>query len=195
MAKNNKVVDQQLTKEDKINLFRVGTVFFLGVLLLFFFFGWCYIRNTKYGVEAGMNGWNFICLSFCWAFKSTNTTMLGDVAMPFYYYAQVFIVILTVLACIIFWVTVASIVISIMNLAKRSVIKTTIVLVLSLINSVTLLTAFVVALIMNASDIIPIYCSGNPACSIRSLTILPFLISALILVLNIFLRKKLLEKE
>lgn len=196
MANNKKQsLDTELTDEDKINVLRAGSLFFLGVLLLFFFFGWCYIRNTKEGVEVGMNGWNFICLSFTWKFSSANKAMFGDVAVPFYYYAQAFIVILTIMAMIIFYVTIALVVLAIFNLAKRSVKITTTMIVLSIVNSVTLLASFVTALAMNASDILPIFCSGNPACSIRSLIILPFLVSALVLVLNIFLRKKLLEKE
>ena len=196
MTNNNKQIkNRDLTKEDIISLLRVGTVFFLGVLLLFFFFGWCYIRNNKYGVEAGMNGWNFICLSFTWNFKSVNKAIFGDVAVPFNYYAHELTIMLTVVTMIVFYLTIALIVLAIFNLIKVRTKVTKAIMILSLVNTFMLLLAFIFALVMNASDILPVFCSGNPECSIRSLIIFPFLISLLIFILNFVLKKKTAVEE
>lgn len=196
MANNkNQIKSTEFTREDVIGLLRAATVFFLGVLLLFFFFGWCYIRNNKVGVEVGMNGWNFICLSFTWNFRSTNTTLFGDVAVPFNYYAHELTVTLTIITMIAFYLTIALVVLAVLNLIKVRAIITKLITILAIANAISLLVAFIIALIMNGSDILPEYCSGNPECSIRSLIIIPSLVSVLIAILNGILSKKLVVKE
>ena len=57
---------KELSKEDKINLCRGMIPILLGLMLIFFFFGWCYVYNKDYGVEVNCSGWNFICMSFYW---------------------------------------------------------------------------------------------------------------------------------
>ena len=61
--------------------------------------------------------------------------------------------------------------------------------------SFILLAAFITALTMNGSRILPKYCSNNPACSIQSLIIFPFLLSVGILIINLYLRAKLKKQE
>ena len=195
MANNTKnQTIKQTTDEEKINLCRGAIIILLGLMFIFFFFGWCYVYNTQYGVEVNCNGWNFICMSFCWNFKSSNA-VFGDIAVPFYYYAKYYVIVLQIITTIIFYLTLILVALAAINLKKNSRKIVTVFMVVSIIYSVTLLAAFVTALTMNGSRILPKYCSNNPACSIQSLIIFPFLLSVAILLINIYLRSKLLKQE
>lgn len=191
---NEQKTVKQFSEEEKINLYKGLTLILLGLMLIFFFFGWCYVYNTDYGVEANCNGWNFICMSFSWNFKSTNKAF-GDMAVPFYYYAKYYVIVLEIMTTVIFYLTLALIVLGAINIKKNSKKIATIFMIVSIVNSVILLAAFITALTMNGSKILPRYCSGNPACSIQSLIIFPFLLSVSIMVLNIVLRKKLSDNQ
>lgn len=185
---------KEMTKEEKINLYRGMIVVLLGLMLIFFFFGWCYIYNKDYGVEVGCNGWNFICMSFCWNFKSTEK-VFGDMAVPFYYYAKYYVIVLEIMTMIIFYLTIILLILACLNLNKVNRTITTVFMFVSIVYSVALLTAFITALTMNGSKILPKYCGGNPKCSVDSLIIFPFLLSLVILIINIVLRNKLAENE
>ena len=169
-------------------------VVLLGLMLIFFFFGWCYIYNKDYGVEVGCNGWNFICMSFCWNFKSTEK-VFGDMAVPFYYYAKYYVIVLEIMTMIIFYLTIILLILACLNLNKVNRTITTVFMFVSIVYSVALLAAFITALTMNGSKILPKYCGGNPKCSVDSLIIFPFLLSLVILIINIVLRNKLAENE
>ena len=195
MANNTKnQTIKQTTDEEKINLCRGAIIILLGLMFIFFFFGWCYVYNTQYGVEVNCNGWNFICMSFCWNFKSSNA-VFGDIAVPFYYYAKYYVIVLQIITTIIFYLTLILVALAAINLKKNSRKIVTVFMVVSIIYSVTLLAAFVTALTMNGSRILPKYCSNNPACSIQSLIIFPFLLSVAILIVNMYLRAKLAKQE
>ena len=182
-----------MTDEEKINLCRGFIIIMLVARFLFFFFGWCYIYNTGYGVEVNCNGWNFICQSFVWDLESENPAF-GDISL-FYYFAEDYIFILQILTTAIFYLTLALVVLAILNIKKLSRKITTIFMYISIVYSALFLAAFVVALTINGSRILPEYCSGNPACSVQSLIIFPFLLSVGIVLINIYLRSKIGKKE
>ena len=193
MANNyQKQTVKEMTREEKINLYRGMILVLLGLMLIFFFFGWCYVYNTKYGVEVSCNGWNFICMSFCWDFKSPNK-IFGDMAVPFFHFAKYYVIVLEIMTTIIFYLTLIMIALACFNLKKPRRIITTIFMIVSIIYSVTLLAAFITALTMNGSKILSGYCSNNPACSVNSLIIFPFLLSIVIMIINIVLRNSLAE--
>ena len=187
-------VNKEMTEEEKINLYRGMILVLLGIMFIFFFFGWCYVYNKKYGVEANCSGWNFICMSFCWNFKSPNQ-VFGDMAVPLFHYAKYHVIVLEIITTILFYLTLIMIALACFNLKKPRRIITTIFMIISIFYSVTFLAAFITALTMNGSRILPGYCSNNPACSVDSLIIFPFLLSVLIMILNIVLRNKLASKE
>ena len=191
---NKKQTIKQTTDEERINLCRGAIIILLGLMFIFFFFGWCYVYNTDYGVEVNCSGWNFICMSFCWNFKSTNK-VFGDMAVPFFYYAKYYVIVLEIMTSVIFYLTLALVALAILNLKKVSRKVTSIFMVVSIAYSVVLLAAFITALTMNGSRILPKYCSGNPACSIQSLIIFPFLISVVIAIINIYMHTELGKQE
>ena len=185
---------KELTREDKINLCRGMIPILLGLMLVFFFFGWCYVYNKDYGVEVNCSGWNFICMSFCWNFKSTEK-VFGDMAVPFYYYAQYYVIVLEIITTVIFYLTLVLIALAAFNLKKPNRKITSVFMVISIIYSIFLLAAFITALTMNGSKILPKFCSSNPKCSVDSLISFPFLLSIVIMITNIILRKNLKEEE
>lgn len=191
---NKKQTIKQTTDEERINLCRGAIAILLGLMFIFFFFGWCYVYNTDYGVEVNCSGWNFICMSFCWNFKSTNK-VFGDMAVPFYYYAKYYVIVLEIMTTIIFYLTLVLVALAIINLKKVSRKVTKVFLIVSIVYSAMLLAAFITALTMNGSKILPKYCSGNPACSIQSLIIFPFLLSIVIMIINIYMHTKLGKQE
>ena len=105
------------------------------------------------------------------------------------------IIVLEIITTVIFYLTLILIGLSIFILKKPNRKLTTVFMVISIIYSVTLLAAFVTALTMNGSKILPGYCSSNPKCSVDSLIIFPFLLSIVIMITNILLRKYLNEEE
>ena len=93
---------KDMSNEEKINLYRGMTIVLLGLMLIFFFFGWCYVYNKDYGVEVGCNGWNFICMSFYWNFTSPNQ-IFGDMAVPFFHWAKYYVIVLEIITTVIFY--------------------------------------------------------------------------------------------
>ena len=151
--------------------------------------------HTEYGVEANCNGCNFICQSFVWDLESENHAF-GDISL-FYYFAEDYIYILQILTTIIFYLTLGLCALTFLGikLKKHSRLIATFFMIVSIAYSTLFLAAIVVALTINGSRILPEYCSGNPACSVQSLIIFPFLLSVGMMIINIFLRAKLGNKE
>ena len=88
---------QSKTIEEEKGMFTVGALIGCIALLLFYFVGWSYIYNTEAGVEIGVNGWNLIAAFLSGNYKGVGGAV-GNVSMPFYYYAKNITVALSVLA-------------------------------------------------------------------------------------------------
>ena len=188
---NNKQKVTNLEKNDPFSSYTVGSLVLIGILFLSLFFGWSYIFNTDSGVEIGVNGWNYVCLSFTWYFKTTNEVLFGNVA-AFYYYVKHIVVVLTVVTAVAFYLLVALAPIAFINIKKSSVKLATVNGILSVVLAVVLLVCFIVSLCMGPK-MIKGYCSSNPKCSVCSLAILPMFIAIANGVLNFILRHKMLE--
>lgn len=189
MNNNQKPITQE--KNDPFSSYTVGSLVIIAILFLSLFFGWSYIFNTSSGVEIGINGWNYVCLSFTWYFKTTNEVVFGNVA-SFYYYVKYLVITLTVLTAIVFYLLVALAPIAFINVKKSNVEITTVNAILSLIVAAILLACFIVSLCMGPK-MIKGYCSNNPKCSVCSLAILPMFVAISNAILNFVLRSKMLE--
>ena len=188
---NNKQKEINIEKNDPFSSYTVGSLVLIGILFLSLFFGWSYIFNTDSGVEIGVNGWNYVCLSFTWYFKTTNEVLFGNVA-AFYYYVKYIVVVLTVVTAIAFYLLIALAPIAFINIKKSSAKLATANGILSVVLAVVLLVCFIVSLCMGPK-MIKGYCSNNPKCSVCSLAILPMFIAIANGVLNFVLRHKMLE--
>lgn len=70
----------------------------------------------------------------------------------------------------------AGLILEIVSVVKKAYSWHIIMAVLHGAAGISLVVSFITALSMNRSDILPVYCSSNPACSIRSYTVIPAVI-------------------
>ena len=169
---NNQNNIKKPMKEDPYSSFTVGSFIILVIILLFFFFGWSYIYNTEYGVEIGINGWNYICLGFSHAYKSMNKVVFGDVD-SFYYYVNHLVEAETIITFVSFWLVIGLGVFAFFNIRKANRKFALIGGIGSIVLAVTFLACFIVALVMTPK-MVSGYCSGNKNCSVHSLALIPF---------------------
>lgn len=166
----------------KLNVFNGGGLLLSVLALLLFFVDWAQIFNTGIpGTEVSFSGFNVLIASVSGYTKTGKA--YGDVAIPFYYYAEKYIERLGALTWLALILLIAIVSLQIIALATKKPVMNYITTVIGLLLFVVLTIAFVVALGMNDSQILPIYCSGNPACSIRSYAIIPA-IAALLICIN-----------
>lgn len=143
------------------------------VALLLFLTPWMDIYNSDIGgEEVSVSGWSCVMAALTGNYTSAGG-LYGDMAVPFYYYAADYCEPLAQLA-----LAAAAVVILACVLDLASAFLGIHVLhyasgLLSLAGTVLLILCFVKGISMAASDILPIYCSGNPACSIRSFALIP----------------------
>ena len=184
-----------VANEDSYGGFTVGSFFLVVALFFTFFFGWIFVQNFEQGdTEIGMNGWNFICLSFCWAFKSSNVTAFGK-SYIFYYYEPGFVVTLTILTMLVFYISIALLVMVFRNIKRNSQKITRLVIILSFVDALLLLACFVTGLFLNATPLTRSQWCSNPACGSMSLAIIPALVVFGNGLLNLFFRKRLLRDQ
>ena len=192
MNNENQSALKKPIKEDPYSSFTVGSLIILAILLLFFFFGWSYIYNTDInGVEIGMNGWNYICLGFTHDFKSLNKVAYGEVD-SFYYWVKHFIEAETTITFVTFWLVIALGAVAVLNVRKTNRKVALILGFSSIVLALAFLGCFVVALTMTPKMVAG-FCSGNKACSVHSLALIPFFAAVGNAILNFVLAYKMRE--
>ena len=174
MDKKNKYQNTSLS--DKKKILAESDIIIAAVILLCYFFGFSYIWNTDVGAEVGVNGWNYIFACLSQSFKKTGA-VYGDIAVPFYYYAEYYTVVLSIMVTVSLGVLIVFLVFSGINIAKYNRRVSIISAILLYVLAVTFLACIITALTMNGSRILPKYCSSNPKCSIATLAFFPFFIS------------------
>lgn len=163
-----------------------------------------YVHNTSMtedgGREVAVGGAAFLKALFTGNFSSADAGY-DDIAVPFYYYAKDWcqpVAILTLLTVVFSALTLAlSAVAAVFAIWKKEYLFTCFTLLSSLFMTVFAIAAFAMALGMSGSQILPVYCQGNPACSIQSDAIGTVIVSVLALGGNLFAFFKfmLLEKQ
>ena len=144
--------------------------------LLCFFFNFAEVYNTAVGTEVKVSGWSFFSAAISGNFSSTGASY-GDIAVPFYYYAKSYTTIVGTLSVVCVFLLILTLLVNIAVLATRSHSLTFLSLILSILSAILLLASYIVALLMKNAQILTIYCSNNPACSIRSYAIIPCLLA------------------
>lgn len=164
----------------QLNVFYIVAICISAVMLLCYFFNWVYIYNTSAGVgiEVRVSGWSFSVAALSGKFTSSNK-VYGDLAVPFNYYARLYCEKLATVTLISLITAILSLGANIFLLIKPKHIFSAVPAVLSLASTILLFVCFGIALSMKNSDILPVYCSGNPACFIRSLAIIPAIVALL----------------
>lgn len=104
--------------------------------------------------------------------------MFGDIAVPFYYYAETGTVLTGILSLVLVIAALALAVLSAVIFLRRKYDLLPLLLFAAGVTVLLLVGNLISSLALNGSQILPVYCSGNPACSIRSDAYFP-LIAAL----------------
>ena len=154
------------------------SVFLLSILLLALFFcDLSYIHNTDVGREVSVSVWSYALATVSGSFSSP-AAVFGDIAVPFYYYAETGTVLTGILSLVLVIAALALAVLSAVVFLKRKYDLLPLLLFAAGVTVLLLVGSLISSLSLNSSQILPIYCSGNPACSIRSDAYFP-LIAAL----------------
>ncbi|MBQ9370134.1 MAG: hypothetical protein IJU10_03560 [Clostridia bacterium] len=179
----------------KLRLFPLLSLVMALVLLLLFFMNWAYVFNTDSGTEVSVTGFNCLVSGISGNYEGTESS-IGDMAMPFYYYAKAESVTLSSITVATFFVLLAMIVAFALALIKNKEYFVLAGLVLGVALTGLLFVSNSVALSMKGAKILSGYCDGNVKCSIRSEAILPALLSLFSLALPVteIIRRALLKK-
>ena len=154
------------------------SVFLLSILLLALFFcDLSYIHNTDVGREVSVSVWSYALATVSGSFSSP-AAVFGDIAVPFYYYAETGTVLTGILSLVLVIAALALAVLSAVVFLRRKYDLLPFLLFAAGVTVLLLVGSLTSSLALNSSQILPVYCSGNPACSIRSDAYFP-LIAAL----------------
>ncbi len=154
------------------------------LVLLLFFAQFVYVDNTSYGREVSVTGWNFVFALLSGGFESAS---FGDIAVPFYMYAQVYTVIASVIDLLVLVFILLTFVLLAVILHKKKYVLSYFVALLTVLTALCMIAEYVVCLMMNGSDVLPVYCSGNPECSIGSDAIYPLIFALVMAGLAIYI--------
>ena len=144
------------------------SVFLLSILLLALFFcDLSYIHNTDVGREVSVSVWSYALATVSGSFSSP-AAVFGDIAVPFYYYAETGTVLTGILSLVLVIAALALAVLSAVVFLRRKYDLLPLLLFAAGVTVLLLVGSLISSLALNSSQILPVYCSGNPACSIRS---------------------------
>ena len=144
------------------------SVFLLSILLLALFFcDLSYIHNTDVGREVSVSVWSYALATVSGSFSSP-AAVFGDIAVPFYYYAETGTVLTGILSLVLVIAALALAILSAVVFLRRKYDLLPLLLFAAGVTVLLLVGSLISSLALNSSQILPVYCSGNPACSIRS---------------------------
>ena len=144
------------------------SAFLLSILLLALFFcDLSYIHNTDVGREVSVSVWSYALATVSGSFSSP-AAVFGDIAVPFYYYAETGTVLTGILSLVLVIAALALAVLSAVVFLRRKYDLLPLLLFAAGVTVLLLVGSLISSLALNSSQILPVYCSGNPACSIRS---------------------------
>lgn len=161
------------------------SVFLLSILLLALFFcDLSYIHNTDVGREVSVSVWSYALATVSGSFSSP-AAVFGDIAVPFYYYAETGTVLTGILSLVLVIAALALTVLSAIVLFRRKYDLLPLLIFAAGVTVLLLVGSLISSLALNSSQILPVYCSGNPACSIRSDAYFPLIAAIAVLTVAI----------
>lgn len=148
-------------------------------IILCFFLKWTYVYNTDIkGSEVSISGFNTLFAALSGNYSGAEK-IFGNMAVPFYYYAADYCRALGMLTITTFFVSVINSVCQSFTLKNTAFNLNIVCLFLSIVQVGLFIACFTVALSMKNASILSVYCKKNPACSIKSLAIIPAFIATL----------------
>ena len=178
-ANQQKVKQQQYQAATKyLFIFPIIAAVLTLLALLPFFANFAEVYNSQLDnpIEVAVRGWSFFVAGLTGDYSSPDA-VYGDLAMPFYYYAQEWCETIAIVSIFAVVFIVLSVAVQAIAAIKKMHGLNLVSAILGLISAVLMIVCYAKGVGMANSDILPIYCSGNPACSIKSYAI----ISAIIL--------------
>lgn len=200
-------MNQQKAKEQKYDVavkkIRIFPIIALGIsamvlILMFVTFANIYNSAAGVGVEVSVSGWSFVVAGLTGDFTSPNA-VYGDLAHPFYTYAQEWCESLATLSLVVVIMVILTLIVDAVTIVRKNYALNLISVPLSLVTSILLIVCYVKGVDMVNSDIIPIYCNNNPLCSIQSYAIFPALFAlgsiplSIVAAVKYFIARKLLK--
>ena len=177
----------------KLGPYATAELSLLVIALLLFFTNWLEIYNTDIpGIEIGVSG-----------FSTAICGLTGNYTLPdsvygmmaaFYYWVPGPCPALGVTTLAALIALVAALVLSILTVAKDLHQLDLPAAVLSVISAALMIAGFVLAKSMEP-DMIAGYCSGNPACSLRSYALVPAIVAVAVAVICILAAVKLSQAK
>ena len=158
-------------------------VLVLAVLLMLVPFAEVYNTDIN-GPEVKVSGWSFAIAAVTGGYSSVSS-VYGDMAVPFFYYAESYCLSLAPVALISLILLLVGIVLEIVARVKQAPVLNCAAAAVCVVAAILLIVCTSIARGMNNSDILPYYCQGNPACSIRSYAAFPAIIALVAAGLNI----------
>ena len=137
------------------------SVFLLSILLLALFFcDLSYIHNTDVGREVSVSLWSFALATVTGSFSSP-AEVFGDIAVPFYYYAETGTVLTGILSLVLVIAALALAVLSAVVFLRRKYDLLPLLLFAAGVTLLLLVGSLISSLALNSSQILPVYCSGR----------------------------------
>lgn len=145
--------------------------------LLFLFVNFAEVYNTQLDnpVEVAVRGWSFFIVGLTGNYTAPNK-IYGDLAVPFYLYAAEWCETLALVAVFAVLITVLYAVVQIITIIKKTHGLNIASAVLGLISAVLFIVCYAEGLAMKDGNILSLYCSNNPNCSIKSYAIVSAII-------------------
>ena len=161
----------------KLNVFPIIGAAVTALVFLLLLVKWACIFNTDIkGNEVQITGYNTLFAAFSGKY-SVAKDAYGDMAVPFFYYAPKYCKTLGALTIAAFIATALALAAQIFVAISKKHVFNVAPACFNVVAGALYIACFIVALTMKNSDILPVYCSGNPACSIKSYAIFPALVS------------------
>lgn len=191
----NKSIQNRRSQEEQQEKFKqsfkhmrnldIAAICAAGIAVLCFFFDFAQVYNSNSGVEVNVSGFSFLIAALTGNFESAST-IYGDIAVPFYYYAEDLSLILGAFSLMAMIVALALIALQIWAIVKPHKRLNILSIIVSIALVILLFACFAVGIAMNESKIISVYCSGNTACSIRSYAVIAAVVAVIIVVAEIY---------
>ncbi len=174
-----------------LRVFFIAAAAATAVLLLLFFLKWIYIYNVGtssttgelIATEVQVSGWSFFLATISGQFSGT-AAVFGDIAIPFYVYAESYVIAIGIFTLIAVVCAIAAIALNVIAIFGKQRLSYA-AMGAEIATFVMLLAAMITAYAANGSQILPIYCSSNPNCSVRTLIYIPLVLSLAIMAAGI----------
>lgn len=186
MAKNKQRLEEIKKRENKklyekqakaLVFYPVVMLIAALITLLLYSANWAAIYNSDIGGnEVSITGFNCLAALITDGFTSTDKSV-GDMAVPFYYYAKAECESLSLATLVSLVILALSVILICVTAVTKKHNLFAVGSAALITEAIALIVVYCIALGLKDGKILPVYCGGNPACSISSMALIPAFIS------------------